>query len=73
MRPNQIETKTNELELWLKVNPNHPNRTIIESDLRHLRSQLKHQDEEEVTTNEEKQKNELPEIKEQNTLLNNKK
>ncbi len=29
--------KIAELEQWLQINPNHPNRTIIESDLRKLK------------------------------------
>jgi hypothetical protein len=36
MTPQQHKNRTAELEQWLKDNPNHPNRTIIETDLRKL-------------------------------------
>ena len=38
MTPQQITNKIAELEEWLRANPNHENRTIIETDLRKLRS-----------------------------------
>jgi len=39
MTAQQIFNKIAELEQWLRDNPNHENRTIIESDLRKLREQ----------------------------------
>jgi hypothetical protein len=36
MTPQQTKNKIAELEQWLQDNPNHPNRTIIETDLRKL-------------------------------------
>ncbi len=36
----ELEAKINDLEVWLFYNVNHPNRTIIESDLRNLKNQL---------------------------------
>ena len=40
MTPIQIENKIKELEYWLEHNHSHPNRTIIEADLRKLREDL---------------------------------
>jgi hypothetical protein len=40
MTPQQQANKIAELEQWLKDNPNHENRTIIEKDLRKLREQF---------------------------------
>lgn len=37
MTPQQTRNKIQELEQWLRDNPNHDNRTIIESDLRKLK------------------------------------
>lgn len=37
MTPQQRSNKIQELEQWLRDNPNHENRTIIESDLRKLK------------------------------------
>lgn len=34
-----LKNKINELEQWLQDNPDHPNRTIIETDLRNLRKE----------------------------------
>ena len=39
MTPQQQANKIAELEQWLRDNPNHENRTIIEKDLRKLREQ----------------------------------
>ena len=39
MTPQQIKNKIAELEQWLRDNPNHVNRTIIEADLRKLTEQ----------------------------------
>jgi hypothetical protein len=39
MRPQQLQNKIAELELWLRDNPNHQNRTLIETDLRKLKEQ----------------------------------
>lgn len=39
MTAQQIANKISELEQWLQDNPNHVNRTIIESDLRKLKQQ----------------------------------
>jgi hypothetical protein len=36
MTPQQQKNKITELEQWLRDNPNHENRTIIETDLRRL-------------------------------------
>jgi hypothetical protein len=36
MTPQQRKNKIAELEQWLRDNPNHANRTIIETDLRKL-------------------------------------
>ena len=38
MTPQQIKNKIAELEQWLRDNPNHTNRTLIESDLRNLKT-----------------------------------
>lgn len=38
MTPKQIENKIADLEQWLRDNPNHANRNLIESDLRKLRT-----------------------------------
>lgn len=38
MTTQQIKNKIAELEQWLQDNPNHTNRTLIETDLRNLRS-----------------------------------
>jgi len=40
MTPQQIKNKIRELEYWLEHNHNHPNRTLIETDLRKLRENL---------------------------------
>lgn len=37
MTSQQIKNKIADLEQWLKDNPNHANRTLIETDLRNLR------------------------------------
>lgn len=37
MTPQQRHNKIAELEQWLRDNPNHANRTTIETDLRKLR------------------------------------
>ncbi|WP_281233468.1 hypothetical protein [Flavobacterium gelatinilyticum] len=37
MTAQQIKNKISDLEQWLRDNPNHMNRTTIESDLRDLR------------------------------------
>lgn len=37
MTPQQTRNKIQELEQWLRDNPNHDNRTIIEGDLRKLK------------------------------------
>lgn len=39
MTPQQQANKIAELEQWLRDNPNHDNRTIIEKDLRKLREE----------------------------------
>lgn len=39
MTQEQIKNKIEELEIWLKSNPDHPSRTVIEIDLRNLRTQ----------------------------------
>jgi hypothetical protein len=39
MTPQQRKNKIAELEQWLRDNPNHANRTIIETDLRKLTEQ----------------------------------
>lgn len=39
MTPQQRSNKIAELEQWLRDNPNHENRTIIESDLRKLKEE----------------------------------
>jgi hypothetical protein len=36
MTPQQRQNKIAELEQWLRDNPNHENRTVIETDLRKL-------------------------------------
>ena len=36
----QLQNKKKELEFWLQHNPNHPNRTIIENDLREINHEL---------------------------------
>ncbi len=36
---NQTPNKIAELEQWLRDNPDHPNRTTIEADLRKLRQE----------------------------------
>lgn len=40
MTPQQRANKIAELEQWLRDNPNHENRTIIETDLRKHREAL---------------------------------
>lgn len=37
MTPQQRKNKIAELEQWLRDNPNHDNRTMIETDLRKLK------------------------------------
>lgn len=39
MTPQQRKNKIAELEQWLRDNPNHVNRTTIETDLRKLKDQ----------------------------------
>jgi hypothetical protein len=39
MTPQQIKNKIKDLEQWLRDNPNHANRTTIETDLRKLNDQ----------------------------------
>jgi hypothetical protein len=39
MTPQHRKNKIAELEQWLRDNPNHANRTIIETDLRKLKDQ----------------------------------
>lgn len=39
MTPQQCKNKIAELEQWLRDNPNHTNRTLIETDLRKLKEQ----------------------------------
>lgn len=39
MTPQQRTNKIAELEQWLRDNPNHENRTIIETDLRKLKEE----------------------------------
>lgn len=39
MSPQQLQNKISVLEEWLRDNPNHENRTIIETDLRKLNEQ----------------------------------
>lgn len=39
MTPQQIINKVEELSQWLRDNPNHTNRTIIEGDLRKLKEE----------------------------------
>jgi outer membrane PBP1 activator LpoA protein len=39
MTPQQQKNKISELEQWLQDNPNHPSRTIIETDLRRIKEQ----------------------------------
>lgn len=36
MTPQQRQNKIADLEQWLKDNPNHPDRTTVETDLRKL-------------------------------------
>jgi hypothetical protein len=40
MTHQQIKNKISELEQWLQFNHSHPNRTIVEQDLRKLKEQL---------------------------------
>lgn len=40
MTQQQIKNKIATLEEWLRDNPNHPNHTIIEGDLRKLKEEL---------------------------------
>lgn len=40
MKKNQINEKIQELENWLIENPNSPERTLIESDIKKLRTLL---------------------------------
>ncbi len=40
MTKQQIKNKISDLEQWLTDNPNHSNRTLIETDLRRLKDQL---------------------------------
>ncbi|WP_255474724.1 hypothetical protein [Flavobacterium sp. LC2016-01] len=40
METNQIKEKIQELESWLIENPNSPERTLIESDIKKLRTNL---------------------------------
>ncbi len=42
MTPQQIQNKIADLEQWLRDNPNHENRTTIETDLRKLKEQTNH-------------------------------
>lgn len=49
MTPQQHANKIAELEQWLRDNPNHDNRTIIEMDLRKLREQVASRPHEEET------------------------
>jgi hypothetical protein len=39
MTPQHRKNKITELEQWLRDNPNHANRTIIETDLRKLKEE----------------------------------
>lgn len=39
MTPQQRANKIAELEDWLRDNPNHPDRTIVEADLRKLKDE----------------------------------
>lgn len=39
MTPKQRANKIAELEQWLRDNPNHDNRTVIETDLRKLKEE----------------------------------
>jgi hypothetical protein len=39
MTPQQRKNKISELEQWLRDNPNHANRTTIETDLRKLKEE----------------------------------
>jgi hypothetical protein len=43
MTPQQRINKIAELEQWLIDNPNHTNRTIIETDLRKLKEKIQSQ------------------------------
>jgi hypothetical protein len=42
MTPQQRKNKITELEQWLQDNPNHANRTMIETDLRKLKDHNSH-------------------------------
>ncbi|MBS7234236.1 hypothetical protein KHA90_24880 [Flavobacterium psychroterrae] len=39
MTSQQIKNKIAELELWLRDNPNHPDRATVQSDLRRLNTE----------------------------------
>ena len=39
MTPQQLKNKIETLKFWLEANPNHPDRSIVEADLRKLNEQ----------------------------------
>lgn len=48
MTPQQLKNKIADLEQWLRDNPNHTNRTLIESDLRKLRTEQTNKSKEKI-------------------------
>lgn len=40
MTPTQLKNKIEDLQWWLQNNPNHPNRVLIEGDLRKFQREL---------------------------------
>lgn len=39
MTPKQIDNKIDTLKFWLQANPNHPDRNVVQADLRKLTDQ----------------------------------